>query len=222
MKRFLVGAFVLLFALLGVSSPARAEDSDLPLPVVGANMASRDRCTMQMVLAPWNSAKAGKAAIDYAKAGALCLAAEGDFALASAKAQAIVARGDAEAALIASAAIPVMNGGSVDYESLPGGVRLVTGGAAEWHAYGTAVAGTGNGVTGSMGFGYVDPGMAMLYRLNSGMGTMGGVHPAFPGTSQQAAPATVAGGGGDALSVCQNGLKTASAFVAECHKDDDK
>ncbi len=193
-------------------SPARAEGTELPLPFVGAyEVGDEDGCTMNVVAAPWNSDRAGNLMIDRAEAGRICSAAKGNLMIAEAKAKAIVARADAEAALIAAAAIPVMTGGSVDYESTPGGkVRLVTGPAADWHAYGTAIT-TGNGMIGGMPMGYVDPSMAMLYRLGAGQAAFG-AHPAIPGVvfpMQSASSDT-------ALGECHVNLAGKTALLKEC------
>lgn len=202
----------LVLSSLFVSS-ANAEDEgvDLPLPFVGANVKTRDRCTMVMAAAPWNTDNAGKLVIDYAEAGSICLDAEGDLEVAKARALAIIARGDAEAALISAAAIPVMNGGSVDYESTAHGtVRLTTGPAAEWSAYGHAVT-AGNGVIGGMPMGYVDPQWAMLYRMGYNQNAFG-AHPAIPGVVMQPWVA----GDSAALSECQSQLAEKTTFLKAC------
>lgn len=202
---------VSLLLSLSLVSLANAGDSELPLPVVGANMVTRDRCTMQVSTAPWNTTRAGKVAIDYAKAGSICLESEGDLEIAKAKAKAIIARGDAEASLVSAAAIPVMNGESVDYESGDGRVHLVTGAAADWHAYGTAVT-AGNGMIGGMPLGYTDPSMAMLYRLSAGQSAFG-MHPAIPGVVMPTQPAA---SDSVALGECRKALSKKGEQLEEC------
>lgn len=177
----------LSLALSLIASTAFAGDlapGSLPLKEWGA-VADLHGCEAHVLAGTATATNTVKTVVGVAQAQAICKEAEGDLEIAKAKAQAIRDQSSAEAGLIFTASIPMMDGGSVSYaRNADGSVRLVTGPAADWHEYGATVASADPRLR-LGGVGYIGGGDPNLYRLAGGqMGTV--VAPAFPGSSSNA------------------------------------
>lgn len=178
-----VSLLVLSSFFISTSSAKDLAPGSLPLTQVGA-VADLKGCEAHILANPWTATNTVKTVIGVAQAQAICKEAEGNLKIAEAKAEAIKAQADAEADLIFTASIPMMNDHSVSYRrEADGSVRLVTGPAADWHEYGTAVASADPRLRyGGVGYTGGDPN---LYRLAGGqMGNV--VTPALPGSSSNA------------------------------------
>lgn len=202
--------FLLVLSLLAPTASAKdLPAGSLPLTQVGA-VAELKECEAHVLANPWTAGNTVKVLIGQAEAQRICSEAKGNLAIADAKAKAIIAQADAEAGLIFSASIPMMNGESVSYvRGADGAVHLVTGQAADWHEYGTAVVSADPRLRYG-GVGYIGGGDPNLYRLAGGqMGNV--VAPALPG-GVSAATATADCG---TLAECDELAKRQAKYIAE-------
>lgn len=198
--------FTNLFTNLAEAKPL--QPGELPLVQVGA-VANLNGCEAHVLANPWTTRNAGQMVIDQARAQSICHDSQGDLAIAQAKAQAFVNLSIAEATLIGAGAEPVKNGESVSYSrGHDGAVRLDTGSAAEWRAYGEALAdgnvGMGRGIRG------IDPRYANLMVLDSARaGFMN--HPAVPAVARTSENPASCG----ALDQCEARVTALETVIAE-------
>lgn len=195
-----------------------ADATEIPTSQYGVSLVIGSNCSVKVTGKNLSAKKAGQLAGEIEAAKGKCMANKArrdDKARAD---QVATARSKSEDTLISAGADAVKNGGSVDYSSKANGdLHFVAGPAAEWSAYGTAVS-NGNGYVPGMSVGYVDPQMAMLYRLGAGQAAFA-AHPVVPGAvmpMQPAAQPATTTDNSAALGECQQALKAKGKLLESC------
>lgn len=181
MVKFIKSA--LFVSVLGFSSISFAATPVAPQTPINGSASNINGCE-SLVSSATSARKTGDLITKLADAEVKCLAEKNREAIINQNAGSNRTRADAESGLIFAASIPVMNGESVDYSSNgTGNIHLVTGTAAEWKAYGTAVSSSNGMMNGIGGLnGMIDPRYANLYLLDQARaGSMMGGMPRMPG-----------------------------------------
>lgn len=208
-----------LIALVSFASAATPVAPQTPVMGSGSNI---DGCE-SLVSSATSAKKTGDLALKLADAEVRCLAEKNREELIKQDAESKRTRADAESGLIAAVAIPVMNGDSVNYSSDGNKVKIATGSAAEWQAYGTAVS-SGNGLMNGIGGmnGMVDPRYANLYMMDQARaGSMN--HPALPAVPNYtpATPASTTNDNSDEIAKLKEEKRLLEIGIKAAQQDDD-